>query len=172
MNPSHPEARFARVFAHLPDVVAYARRRGSRDADAIGAETMTIAWTRLSRVPQDDPRPWLFATARNLLLHELRGRGREASHPFDPERDGATVPAFEAGALDPEVARALRELPPADRELLLLVAWEELTPARAAEALGISPTACRVRLHRARRRFARALELGRAPATTSLLEAP
>src|SRR5207302_11368728 len=121
------------------------------DAEAIGAETMTIAWTRLSRVPRDDPRPWLLATARNLLLHELRRRGREAAHPFDPERDGHSVPAFEADALDPGVAGALRALSPADRELLLLVAWEELTPSGAAEALWISAAACRVRLHRARR---------------------
>src|SRR5207302_57211 len=83
------------------------------DADAIGAETMTIAWTRLSRVPRDDPRPWLLATARNLLLHELRRRGREAAHQFDPERDGHSVPAFEADALDPGVAGALRALSPA-----------------------------------------------------------
>jgi RNA polymerase sigma-70 factor (ECF subfamily) len=41
--------------------------------------------------------------------------------------------------------------------LLLLVAWEDLTPAGAAAALGISQSAARVRLLRARRRFERAL---------------
>jgi RNA polymerase sigma-70 factor, ECF subfamily len=40
-----------------------------------------------------------------------------------------------------------------DREALLLVAWEDLTPTQAAHSLGINPTAFRVRLLRARRRF-------------------
>src|SRR5262245_62722234 len=67
-----PEARFRNVFAHLGAVTGYARRRGSSDADAIAAEVMTIAWRRLADVPEDDPRPWLYATARNLVYSELR----------------------------------------------------------------------------------------------------
>ena len=43
------EQRFALVFAHLGAVAAYARRRGSSDADGIAAEVMTIAWRRLRR---------------------------------------------------------------------------------------------------------------------------
>ena len=66
-----PEARFRHVFSHLGAVAAYARRRGSLDADALAAEVMTIAWRRLADVPED-PRPWLYATARNLLLAERR----------------------------------------------------------------------------------------------------
>src|SRR3954465_2408516 len=71
-DPQAAEERFRAVFAHLGAVVAYARRRGSSDADSIGAEVMTIAWRRLADVPSDDPRPWLFATARNLVLAESR----------------------------------------------------------------------------------------------------
>jgi hypothetical protein len=50
------EERFRAVFSHLGSVTAYARRRGSRDADAIAAEAMTIAWRRLADVPHDDPK--------------------------------------------------------------------------------------------------------------------
>src|SRR5215813_11669956 len=75
-----PEARFRNVFAHLGAVTAYARRRGSPDADAIAAEVMTIAWRRLADVPEDDPRPWLYATARNLLLAEWRRSTTERRH--------------------------------------------------------------------------------------------
>jgi DNA-directed RNA polymerase specialized sigma24 family protein len=64
------EARFRDVFSHLGAVAASARRRGNNDADAVAAEVMTIAWRRLADVPVDDPRPWLYATARNLLLAE------------------------------------------------------------------------------------------------------
>ena len=41
----------------------------------------------------------------------------------------------------------------------MLVAFDDLTPAMAARALGINPSAFRVRLHRARRRFLAALDV-------------
>lgn len=54
--------------------------------------------------------------------------------------------------------RAFGRLSGDDREALALVAWDGLTPAKAARSLGCSPVAFRVRLHRARRRLARALQ--------------
>jgi RNA polymerase sigma-70 factor, ECF subfamily len=144
------EAKFQAVFTHLGAITAYARRRGSRDADSLAAEVMTIAWRRLADVPTDDPRPWLYATARNLLLAEARRTARD--------RAAAPIPELVAGALephglDPELAKALQMLSSSDLEALLLVAWEDLTPSQAAEALGISAVAFRVRLLRARRRL-------------------
>jgi RNA polymerase sigma factor (sigma-70 family) len=147
-NPT-PEARFRIVFSHLGAITAYARRRGSLDADALAAEVMTIAWRRLADVPRDDPRPWLYATARNLLLAETR---RAATSRLHGSEGPAPEPAPEVFELDPDLVSALRELSPLDREALLLTAWEELTPKEAARALGIKPTAFRVRLLRARRR--------------------
>jgi RNA polymerase sigma-70 factor (ECF subfamily) len=46
--------------------------------------------------------------------------------------------------------QALAALSEADREVLLLVAWEDLSPAEAAYALGIPQGTARSRLHRAR----------------------
>jgi len=148
------EERFREVFAHLGALTAYARRRGSRDADGIAAEAMSIAWRRLADVPRDDPLPWLYATARNLLLAERRAASRTSS----AEAAEPSVPAPELDGLDPQLDRALRSLSPADREALLLVAWEDLTPTQAARTLGVKPTAFRVRLLRARRRLGAALE--------------
>jgi RNA polymerase sigma-70 factor (ECF subfamily) len=153
------EERFREVFAHLGAVTAYARRRGSRDADGIAAEAMSIAWRRLADVPQDDPLPWLYATARNLLLAERRAASRKGTAASEP-----SVPALELHELDPQLDRALRSLSPADREALLLVAWEDLAPTQAAHALGLNPTAFRVRLLRARRRLRAALDQERRPA--------
>lgn len=153
------EERFREVFAHLGAITAYAWRRGSRDADGIAAEAMSIAWRRLADVPRDDPLPWLYATARNLLLAERRATGRTALS--EPEQ---SVPAPELQELDAELDRGLRSLSPTDREALLLVAWEDLAPAQAARALGLNPTAFRVRLLRARRRLRAALEEERRPA--------
>jgi RNA polymerase sigma-70 factor (ECF subfamily) len=140
------EERFRSVFAHLGAVAAYAQRRGHADADAAAAEVMTIAWRRLEDVPRDDPRPWLFATARNVVLADRR-RARRMSPPVDLASD---MPGLE---LDAELESALRALSYVDREALLLVAWEDLTPSQAARSLGISPAAFRVRLLRARRRL-------------------
>lgn len=140
------EERFRSVFSHLGAVAAYARRRGHADADAAAAEVMTIAWRRLADVPRDDPRPWLFATARNVVLADRR-RARAVSAPVD------TASKTEALELDPELESALRSLSYVDREALLLIAWEDLTPTQAARSLGINPAAFRVRLLRARRRL-------------------
>jgi RNA polymerase sigma-70 factor, ECF subfamily len=145
------EERFQPVFAHLGAVAAYARRRGSRDADAVAAEVMTIAWRRLSDVPRDDPRPWLYATARNLVQADARRSARAAANAAG--EPGDLVPPPEIPELDPALAEALRSLSRMDREALLLVAWEDLTPTQAARSLDINPTAFRVRLLRARRRL-------------------
>jgi RNA polymerase sigma factor (sigma-70 family) len=161
-----PEARFREVFAHLGAVTAYARRRGSHDADGIAAEAMSIAWRRLADVPRDDPLPWLYATARNLLLAERRAARRNDA----PGSVAPSVPAPELEELDPQLDRALRSLAPTDREALLLVAWEDLAPAQAARALGLNPTAFRVRLLRARRRLRAALDEERRPAPLAQLD--
>jgi RNA polymerase sigma-70 factor (ECF subfamily) len=140
------EERFRGVFLHLGRVAAYARRRGSADPDAIAAETMAVAWRRLDRVPKDDPLPWLYRTARNLMLAERRTAHRRGDLP-----DVAVH--HEPVLLDAKLDSALRALSDTDREALLLVAWEDLTPRQAAAALGINATAFRVRLLRARRRL-------------------
>jgi RNA polymerase sigma factor (sigma-70 family) len=151
------EERFRAVFGHLGRIAAYARRRGSRDPEALAAETMTIAWRRLGDVPRDDPLPWLYATARNLLLAERRTPPAAHEVPDVPADDP------ERTALDPQLDRALKELPPRDREALLLIAWDDLTPAQAAKALGIAAPAFRVRLLRARRRVRTLLANDAAP---------
>lgn len=153
------EARFAEVFAHLGLLAAYARRRQAQDSDGIAAEAMAIAWRRLADVPRDDPRPWLIATARNLVLAERRRHGAAPRDLEDldlPAPEELPAPPLD---LDPELEVALAALSPQDREALLLVAWEDLTPAGAAASLGISTGAFRVRLHRARRRLLYELEV-------------
>ena len=52
-----------------------------------------------------------------------------------------------------DVLGAINTLSERDRELVMLTAWEGLTPTEAATVLGLKPTAARVRLHRARARL-------------------
>jgi DNA-directed RNA polymerase specialized sigma24 family protein len=148
------EARFAEIFLHLDFISTYARRRGARDPDAIAGEVMAIAWRRLADVPAADARPWLIVTARNLLLAERRREPDTGRQPLGDIDVEAPVPQLPCGLdLDPDLARGLRALGERDREALLLIAWDDLTPVLAAASLGISATAFRVRLHRARRRL-------------------
>src|SRR5262245_46913391 len=129
---------------------------------------MTIAWRRLTDVPTDDPRPWLYATARNLVLADTRRSSVVATG--DTGADLAAAQAPELLEFDPVLRVALQSLSTLDREALLLVAWEDLTPTQAARSLGISPVAFRVRLLRARRRIRSKLEAGAGAGTTSDLD--
>jgi RNA polymerase sigma factor (sigma-70 family) len=148
-------------------VLGYAlRRAGSReDALDVVAETFAIAWRRRADMPADPPevRPWLFGIARRCLANAARSTyraGRLGSRLAD-SFDHGTVPdpstVLENRVHSRAVVAALDELSPEDRELLTLIAWEELTPAQAATALGLAPGTARVRLHRARTRLRAAL---------------
>jgi RNA polymerase sigma-70 factor (ECF subfamily) len=159
------EERFALVFAHLDEIVEYARRRGALDCEAVAAEAMAIAWRRLGDVPVDDPLPWLIVTARNLLFAQWRQQRALTLSPDLALHLPAAEHPFPAVELDPELEVALLGLSEADREALLLIAWEDLTPRAAAAALGISSAAFRVRLHRARTRLLKQLARTRSNTT-------
>lgn len=139
-------------------VLAYALRRvGDPEAAAdVVAETFLVAWRRLDRVPLDEGgKLWLYAVARRVIanLHRAERRrtrlGQRLAESLRTEL--ATQPSPEGEAA--EVLRAMGELGEEDRELLLLVSWEELSPSEAAKVLGVSSLAARSRLHRARRRL-------------------
>ena len=120
---------------HYGAVYAYASRRVGVDAaDEIAAETFLIAWRRSDAVP-DEPLPWLYGVARNVVLrhHEITRRQARAREAAERERP-APVPSEAAG--DPAVWEAWNRLRPADREVLALIVWEELSVAEAARVLG------------------------------------
>lgn len=146
------------MFSHYGLIAGFASRRGSRDPDGIAAETMTIAWRRLDVIDPNHCRPWLLATARNLLMAEYRSTNSDPVDPASLEQTGSPVNDFPVDSLDPAIDRVLTALDPIDREALLLVAWDELSPKEAAESLGIRPATFRVRLHRARNKFTALLE--------------
>lgn len=65
------------------------------------------------------------------------------------------------------IAGALARLSEADQELIRLIAWEGLSPAQAAEALGCRPSALTTRLNRARNRLRTAIAAAEAPPATN-----
>jgi RNA polymerase sigma-70 factor (ECF subfamily) len=141
--------------AHYGEVLAYARRRAPADVAAeVASAAFTVLWRRIDQ-PLDDPLPWLYAVTRRELANQRRGEVRRRRLRSRVRRSGDRFEADVAeGAVEGTVARAaLAKLRPADREVLLLVAWEGLDPARAATALGVTPATLAVRLHRARQRL-------------------
>jgi RNA polymerase sigma factor (sigma-70 family) len=150
------EARFSRLYRdHEREILRYALRRSAEPQDAadVVAETFLVAWRRLGEVPIDaEARLWLYATARRVLANHQRGikrRCRLAERLRDELRQQLPLqPAPGRPVLD-----ALADMGNADRELLMLVAMEELSPSEAARVLGVSAMAVRTRLHRARRRL-------------------
>jgi RNA polymerase sigma-70 factor, ECF subfamily len=110
-----------------------------------------------------DARPWLYGIARNVLRAHWRNRYARDTQVGSPEDAcdpwDAVVDRVDAAARARTLVGALRALPPAEREVLLLVAWEQLTPAQAAAVLGVRPGTARSRLHRARAALRLALAL-------------
>jgi RNA polymerase sigma factor (sigma-70 family) len=150
-------------------VLGYALRRSDSREDALDlvAETFAVAWRRRIDMPVDpeEVRPWLFGIARRCLANALRSSqraGRLGARLAESLAD-ASVP--DPSALHEEraetrlVHEALGQLSPDDRELVTLIAWEGLTPAQAATALGLSAGTARVRLHRARTRLRAVLHI-------------
>lgn len=144
--------------SHAAAVHSYALRRSDRDtADEVTAQVFLVAWRRRSEVPED-ALPWLYGVARRTLADQRRGASRR-SKLGQRLRSVAIEEPAELVSPDRGLIEALRRLSAGDREALLLCYWEELEPAQMARAMGCSRTAAAVRLHRARRRLARELEL-------------
>jgi RNA polymerase sigma-70 factor (ECF subfamily) len=160
------EARFRALFdATYPVVARYARHRGlsGHDADDLVAATYEVAWRRLDVVPAGEAAlPWLLTVAHNHLRNDRRRRRRDRTLVERlPAPENTPAPGEPAAVGWPEIRRALDALADEDRELVLLVAWDGLSPSEAATVLGLSATAARTRLHRARTRLADLLGIAR-----------
>ncbi|MDL4772056.1 RNA polymerase sigma factor [Actinomadura xylanilytica] len=166
-SQQEPEC-FAEVFdRHYDAVHGYAARRlGASLADDVAAETFLIAFGRKGSydVTRGNARPWLYGIASNLISRHHRSEVRQyralarTGVPAVAEGHADLV----AGRLDARARRgalaaALGSLSSGDRDVLLLVAWAQLSLQGAAEALGIPDGTARSRLHRARKKIRAAL---------------
>lgn len=170
MRPiDEPEDRLTFLFErHAPRLRAYARRHAdAAEVDDLVADAFMVALRRPDDLPVDDADawPWLVGTVRRLAANQRRRRVTRERYLWGVLRDGwrlsSTGSHEEAVAEREECLATLAALSESDRELLLLVAWDGLTQAQAAQVLGIRPKTLAVRLHRARARLA----AGGAPAS-------
>ena len=161
------EDRFEELFReHYRAVRGYALRRAPGDlAQDVVSETFLVAWRRLDDVP-DEALPWLYGVARRVLANQRRSADRGSALERKLAGTATNAVASDPGerAGEGEVLRtALARLSERDREALMLVAWHELSGARAARAAGCTRAAFAVRLHRARGRLAAQLDLLESP---------
>lgn len=138
-----------------------ARRAGPPAAEDLLSEVFVGALSSSKRVVAHDSGsalPWLYGIALNVLRRYFRQQQTTETAHRDLGMDWDAVDErLDAWAERGRLQAALEGLSASDRELLLLVAWEGLSHAEAATALGISQVAARSRLHRARMRAIKAL---------------
>lgn len=148
---------------HAQQVFRYlARRVGAPAAEDLLGEVFEAAVAARFRVrPHESGSalPWLYGIAANVVRSHLR-RTRGATALADtPSFDWDAVDArVDATSRRDELRAALAALGDTERELLLLVAWDGLSPSEAGQLLGLSAVAARSRLHRARTRAQAALD--------------
>jgi len=129
------------------------RRAGPNDAGDLLADVWIAAFRSRDSfdVGRESALPWIFGIARNILRgHWRRSRPDESPdvRPIDPwQRVDERLVAADATR---ELRGSLMALPEEQREVLLLVAWEELSPTEAADVLGIPASTARSHLRRAR----------------------
>ncbi|MFI6702598.1 RNA polymerase sigma factor [Streptomyces sp. NPDC050509] len=172
--PIQTEAQFTEVYrAHYEDLLRFVRRRAHpMNVDDIVGETFLTAWRRRSELPED-PRPWLFRTARNAMLNANRGMRRRSALVVyiqqSPDTAAARVTPDVSHQVDSrlELGAAWQELAAADQEVLALHVWEELSARDAAKVLGCTRAAYAMRLTRAKRRLAARLTTDTTDTTVS-----
>ncbi|MET9065072.1 RNA polymerase sigma factor [Streptosporangium sandarakinum] len=163
----NPEA-FATVFdRHAPALHRYAARRlGQDSAEDVVSETFLTAFEHRHRyrLGQADARPWLYGIASNVIGKRRR---REMARYRAYVRGGVDPVEITGGPVEDEVGTlavngplvaALAGLRTGGRDVLLLVAWAELTYEEVAEALNVPIGTVRSRLNRARKKVRQALE--------------
>lgn len=176
---SGDDAAFAEVYDGLaPRLFGYLVKR-TRDAslaeDLVQQTLLKIHGARGRFIVGAEVLPWAFAIARRLLVDSVRRGRREALAPDGDEGDAAGPVDPAAGADDlvqakqlaDELGRELARLPEAQRVAFELVKGEGMSLAEAAQVLGTTVGAVKLRAHRAyealRRAFGGREDLGEAP---------
>lgn len=158
-SPSEREQRFREIYdAVYVDLLRFVRRRvHPTHAEDVVGDVLLVAWRRLDDVPVDRSaaRAWLFGVARKTLQNTRR---REDRHDALAVRlaevrhgpgDAGHHPDLVACRTD--IAAAWPLLSATDQEAIALAVLDGLTAPEAATVLGITSTAFRLRLSRARR---------------------
>jgi RNA polymerase sigma-70 factor, ECF subfamily len=143
---------------HEPAISGFLYRMvGDTQAAAdLSQETFFRAWQRFAQIRgYERPQAWLFRVATNLALQHLRRRSSPvgSAHTLDEQFEPSESDPGRRFALRDLVRETLLELPARPRALLVLREAYGFSAEEAASALGMSLTAAKVALWRARTQF-------------------
>ncbi|WP_067474847.1 RNA polymerase sigma factor [Actinomadura hibisca] len=164
-EPEWFSALFDRYGGRIHDYAA--RRLGNDAAEDIVAETFFVAFRKRSSydLTRTMARPWLYGIATNLIARHRRTEERyyrtfqrTGVDPLPEPLADTVVTRVAAQGQERRLAGVLRKMPRGDRDVLLLIAWADLTYEEVAAALDLKVGTVRSRLHRARRKARAALE--------------
>lgn len=164
-----PAAFETLVRTHMAALLRVARRfmRSEEDARDAVQDAFVAAFRSIGTFAENARlSTWLHRIVINACLMRLRARRRRpeedieqylprflrdghAAEPGQPWSESAEA-VLQRTELCGVVRAAIDQLPDAYREVLLLRDIEELSTAEAAEVLGVTPNAVKIRLHRAR----------------------
>ena len=151
-----------RMVACIPALRRYARGlTGNKDdADDLVQDALERAWSRFALWQRrGDLRAWLFSILHNRFVDRMRASRASPEEPMD--EDGIEVPvrATQSDMLEVrDIGAALNRLAPDQREVLLLVAVEQMSYAQVADVLSVPVGTVMSRLSRAREQLRAALE--------------
>jgi RNA polymerase sigma-70 factor (ECF subfamily) len=135
-----------------PSVMSFLRSRSGdhrAEVDDIYQETLlAVHRARHTYQPPRPLEPWLFAIAGHVLARHLRRRRLHTARELLVEAPPHT-PVENAGYGAPDLAKAWRRLPPAQRQAVELLHLDGLSVAAAAARAGTTASALKVRAHRA-----------------------
>ncbi len=142
---------------HMPTIANFARRRlypiKPEELDDIVADVLVIAWQKRDTIPPGAEAPWLIGVTRKVLANARRKAYRRVNFIQSQRADESHRSAEDRVVKDEGVHAALSALSEADREILMLHFWDDLTIEQIAQVSGATVNAAAVRLSRARNRF-------------------
>jgi RNA polymerase sigma-70 factor (ECF subfamily) len=151
------------IVQHIPRLRRYARALvGDRySADDLVQDTLERAWNKLHLWrPGSDMRAWLFAIMHNVFVNQARSRRHELDSRIE-DLPQIAVRATQGVNLElVDVDRALRLLPPEQREVVLLVAVEEMSYDEVSRTIDVPIGTVMSRLSRGRERLRQAFGVG------------
>jgi RNA polymerase sigma-70 factor (ECF subfamily) len=163
----------ASLAPHIPRLRRYARALvGDRyAADDLVQDTLERAINKFHLWrPGSDLRAWLFTIMHNVHVNQLRSRATRPETALD-EGDLLAQPAFDADRLEiRDMQMAIAALPAEQREVILLIALEQLSYAEVSRVLGIPMGTVMSRLFRARERLRAQLSGVPAPSNLKLVK--
>ncbi len=149
-DPAAFDALYQRVSSKLFGYLVRLTRERERAEDLLQITFAKVHRARSSYLRGAPLLPWMLAIARRSFYDERRAKSARAE---DLSNDGTLPePRSEETGLPTEIAealeRALDQMPEAYREAIQLTKITGLSVAEAAEVLGATPTAVKLRVHR------------------------